>query len=73
MEVENVICWLLLTLPKSCDPVVSALESMNIDKLTIEFMKGSLLLDSNIKRKMVMKESKHYIISLCKYKKTYRL
>lgn len=50
MEDEDVVCQLLLTLPKSYDPVVTALETMKIDELTIEFVKGRLL-DDDIKRK----------------------
>lgn len=50
MEDEDVICQLLLTLPESYDSVVTALETMKIDELTLEFVKGRLL-DSDTKRK----------------------
>lgn len=50
MEDEDVICQLLLSLPKTYDPVVTAIETMKTEELTIEFVKGRLL-DDNIKRK----------------------
>lgn len=52
LEEEDVVCQLLLSLPKSYDSVVTALETMKIDELTIEFVKGRLL-DSEIKRKTI--------------------
>lgn len=50
IEDEDVVCQLLLTLPKSYDPVVTALETMKIDDLTINFVKARLL-DNDVKRK----------------------
>lgn len=49
MEEMDVICHLLLTLPKSYDNLVTALETMNPKDLTLEFVK-SRLLDENVKR-----------------------
>lgn len=49
MEDMDVICHLLLSLPKSYDNLVTALETMNPKELTLEFVK-SRLLDENGKR-----------------------
>lgn len=49
MEDMDVICQLLLSLPKSYDNLVTALETMNPKELTLEFVK-SRLLDENGKR-----------------------
>lgn len=50
MEEEDIICQLFLSLPKSYDSVVTALETMKAEELTMEFVKGRLL-DSDIKMK----------------------
>lgn len=39
----DVVCYLLLSLPKSYDVLVTALETLDQDKLTLEFVKGRLL------------------------------
>lgn len=49
MEEMDVICHLLLTLPKSYDNLISALETMNPRDLTLDFVK-SRLLDEHGKR-----------------------
>lgn len=50
MEEEDVICQLLLSLPENYDSVVTALETMKPDELTMEFVKGRLL-DCDTKRR----------------------
>lgn len=59
MEEEDVVCHLLLTLPESFDSVVTALETMKLEELNLEFAKGRLL-DSDTKRKTKSKESNDY-------------
>jgi hypothetical protein len=56
MEEEDVVCQLLLTLSTSFDSVVTALETMKVEELSIEFVKGRLL-DSDTKRKTKTDES----------------
>lgn len=50
MEEEDIICQLLLSLPESYESVITALETMKAEELTIEFVKGRLL-DIDIKKK----------------------
>lgn len=50
MEEEDIICQLLLSLPETFESVVTALETMKAEELTMEFVKGRLL-DCDIKRK----------------------
>lgn len=51
MEEEDVICQLLSSLPKTYESVVTALETMKAEELTMEFVKGRLL-DCEIKMKL---------------------
>lgn len=46
LEEEDVVCHLLLILPKSFEAVVTALETLEPKKLTIEFVKSRLLDES---------------------------
>lgn len=48
IEEEDIICQLLSSLPKSFDSVSTALETLPIDKLSLDFVKGRLL-DASIK------------------------
>lgn len=48
IEDEDVVCQLLLSLPKTFESVSTALETLSLDKLTLDFVKGRLL-DANIK------------------------
>lgn len=43
LEELDVVCHLILTLPKSFDGLVTALETMDTTKITIEFVKSRLL------------------------------
>lgn len=43
LEELDIVCHLILTLPKSFDGLVTALETMDATKLTIEFVKSRLL------------------------------
>lgn len=57
MEEEDIVCQLLLSLPKSYDSVVTALETMKAEELTVEFVKGRLLdCEIKIKSNSVMEE-----------------
>lgn len=60
MEEEDIVCQLLLSLPESYESVVTALETMKPEELTMEFVKGRLL-DRDIKKKsMVRGEQKSF-------------
>lgn len=50
MEEEDIICQLLMSLPKIFEPVITALETLKAEELTMEFVKGRLL-DCDIKRR----------------------
>lgn len=50
MEVEDTICQLLFSLPKRFEQISTALELIPPDKLTMDFVKASLL-DADIKQK----------------------
>lgn len=43
MEESDVVCHLLLTLPKKYDSLITALESQENEKLTIEFVKSKFI------------------------------
>lgn len=43
LEDSDIVCHLLLTLPQSFDPIVTALETVDASKLTLDFVKGKLL------------------------------
>lgn len=57
LEEADIICHLLLTLPKSFDVIVTALDTMADDKMTLNFIKGKLL-DHQLKRKAPEKTEK---------------
>jgi hypothetical protein len=42
MEEEDIICQLLISLPMSYEQIVTALETMKAEELTMEFVKGGL-------------------------------
>lgn len=50
LEKEDMVCHLLLTMPETNNNVVTAIETLSTDKLTIEFVKGRLL-DEEAKKK----------------------
>lgn len=50
LEENDIVCHLLLTMPTEYDVVVTALETLSIEKLTISFVKNRLL-DEESKRK----------------------
>lgn len=43
LEDIDVVCHLLISLPKSLDPIATALETLEPERLTVEFVKGRLL------------------------------
>lgn len=49
LEEDNVICYLLLSMPETYNVVVTAIETISSDKLTVNFVKGWLL-DEEVKR-----------------------
>ncbi|KAK9674692.1 Zinc knuckle, partial [Popillia japonica] len=49
LEEVDIVCQLLLTLPSSYDPIVTALETLDPQKLTLEFVKSKLL-DQELKK-----------------------
>lgn len=51
LEETDIVCHLLLTLPKSFDNICTALETMESSKLTLEYVKSKLL-DQEVKRRM---------------------
>lgn len=55
LEEVNVVCQLLLTLPSSYDPIVTALETLEPQKLTLEFVKSKLL-DQEMQRNNIQSE-----------------
>lgn len=50
LEEADIVCHLLLSLPESYDAIVTALETIEAEKLTLDFIKGKLL-DQEMKRK----------------------
>lgn len=50
LDQMDIICQLLLTLPKEYNAIVTTLETLQPEKLNLEFVKGKLL-DQEIKRK----------------------
>lgn len=50
LEKEDTVCHLLLTIPETHNCVVTAIETLSTDKLTIEFVKGGLW-DKEAKKK----------------------
>ena len=50
LENLDIVCFLLLSLPKSYESLVTALETLEPDTLTIDFVKGRLL-DEFMKKK----------------------
>lgn len=50
IEEMYIVCHLLLTMPKSFDNLVTALETMEHDKLTVEFVKSRLMDEANKKK-----------------------
>ncbi|KAF2896492.1 hypothetical protein ILUMI_09683 [Ignelater luminosus] len=50
LEENNIICHLLLTLPKSYEMVITAIETIGRSDLSLDFVKGKLL-DEEIKQK----------------------
>ncbi|EZA47339.1 Copia protein [Ooceraea biroi] len=55
LEDMDIVCHLLLTLPKDYDAIVTALETLEVKKLTLEFVKGKLL-DQEIKKQNQQQE-----------------
>lgn len=51
LENSDIVCHLLLTLPKSYDSIATAFELVDEEKLTMEFVKRKLM-DQEMKRKM---------------------
>lgn len=57
MKEQDVVCNLLMSLPKSYEIIVSVLENLSEDSLTLDFVKSKLKAE-NEKRKMNTEESK---------------
>lgn len=53
---SEVICYLLLAMPKSYDTVVTAIEAISSDKISLEFVKNRLI-EEEIKRKGLQERS----------------
>lgn len=70
MEEEDIVCQLLLSLPKSYEPIVTALETMKAEELTMEFVKGRLL-DCDIKRKTNVDGELHEVPTATTKRKLY--
>lgn len=49
LEQIDIVCQLLLSLPKEYDGIVTALETLEVERLTMEFVKAKLL-DQEIKK-----------------------
>lgn len=49
LEEDDIICYLLLSMPETYNIVVTAIETISNDKLTVDFVKGRLL-DEEVKR-----------------------
>lgn len=58
MEETDIVCHLLLTMPSEYDVVVTALETLNMESLTLRFVKNRLL-DEECKRKGSGKSTKN--------------
>lgn len=58
LEETDVVCQLLLTLPKSYDNITTALETVESSKLTLDYVKGKLL-DQEIKKNFTERKNDH--------------
>lgn len=56
LQESDIVCHLLRTLPKSYDGIVTALQTLDNSKLTLEFVKGKLL-DQELKRNNLQEEA----------------